>query len=106
MCGRETPTCLHAAEVSPPGQRVDLLRRASDAAPTDPEPRQRLVQALVASGQAVQAAAEAAALAEMHQRLGDRASALAAIDQARRLDPWNSGLQALRDALGAGLEDA
>jgi tetratricopeptide (TPR) repeat protein len=92
---------LAAAELSPWAGRIELLRRAVEAAPGDPEPRRRLVQALVAGGQAVAAAAEAAALAELLQASADSAGALAAIEQARRLDPWNPGLQALRDALAA-----
>jgi tetratricopeptide (TPR) repeat protein len=95
---------LAAADLSPWGPRVDVLRRAIEAAPADPEPRRRLVGALVNGGQAVQAAAEAAALAELLQQAGDRAGALAAIEHARRLDPWNPGLQALREALAAGHE--
>ena len=95
---------LGAADFSPWAARIDVLRRAVEVAPDDPEPRRRLVGALVTGGQAVQAAAEAAALAELLQLAGDRAGALAAIEQARRLDPWNPGLQALREALVAGHE--
>jgi tetratricopeptide (TPR) repeat protein len=90
---------LAAAELSPPPARADLLRRAIAAAPERAEPRRRLVQVLVATGQAAIASAEAIALSELLLSQGDRAGALEAVEQARRLDPWNPGLQALRDAL-------
>src|SRR6185503_8113373 len=59
---------LAAADLSPWAARVEVLRRAIEVAPEDPEPRRRLVGALVTGGQAVQAAAEAAALAELLQQ--------------------------------------
>jgi tetratricopeptide (TPR) repeat protein len=90
---------LSAAELSPPPARVELLRRAIGAAPEQAEPRRRLVQALISAGQAALAAAEAVSLSELLLGQGDRQGALAAVEQARRLDPWNPGLQALRDAL-------
>jgi hypothetical protein len=89
---------LSAAELSPWGQRFELLRRAISVAPDDPEPRHRLVAALVASGQASAAAAAAAELAELLHRVGDTGGALEALRQARRLDPWNAGLVALEQA--------
>jgi tetratricopeptide (TPR) repeat protein len=95
---------VRAAALSPLPGRVELLRRAIDAAPEHVAPRERLIQALVGSGQAVQAAAESAALAEVLAAAGDRTGALTAIDQARKLDPWNPGLQTLREAL-AGQPD-
>jgi tetratricopeptide (TPR) repeat protein len=92
---------LSAAELAPWGQRVELLNEAITGHPTEPEPRRRLVSALVSSGQASQAAAAAAELAELLEASGDRVGAIAAIEQARRLDPWNAGLAALSEALRA-----
>ena len=92
---------LSAAELAPWGQRVELLNEAIASHPAEPEPRRRLVSALVSSGQASQAAAAAAELAELLEASGDRAGAIAAIEQARRLDPWNAGLAALFEALRA-----
>jgi cytochrome c-type biogenesis protein CcmH/NrfG len=80
---------------------VELLKEAIASHPAEPEPRRRLVSALVSSGQASQAAAAAAELAELLEASGDRAGAIAAIEQARRLDPWNAGLAALFEALRA-----
>jgi hypothetical protein len=57
------------------------------------------VQALVSVGQVALAVAETVSLSELLLGQGDRQGALAAVEQARRLDPWNPGLQALRDAL-------
>ncbi|HEY3079503.1 MAG TPA: tetratricopeptide repeat protein [Chloroflexota bacterium] len=90
---------LAAAELSPPPARTELFRRAISAAPDEAEPRRRLVQALVSVGQVALAVAETVSLSELLLGQGDREGALAAVEQARRLDPWNPGLQALRDAL-------
>jgi hypothetical protein len=59
------------------------------------------VSALVSAGQMSQAAAAAAELAELLNGAGDQAGALAALEQARKLDPWNEGLRALYEALRA-----
>jgi tetratricopeptide (TPR) repeat protein len=98
--GAAVSALLAAADLSAGSVRVEILRRAIALASTDPEPRRRLVHALVGSGQVGLAGGEAAQLAELLLRQGDRDGAGVALDDARRLDPWNPALAALREALG------
>jgi tetratricopeptide (TPR) repeat protein len=101
--GAPLSALLGAADTSPASTRVDLLRRAITLAPEDPEPRRRLVTALVASGQASLAAGEAAQVAQLLLAGGDREGAGRALEEARRLDPWNPAIATLREALeGSG----
>jgi hypothetical protein len=98
--GAAVAALLAAADFSAGSARVEIFRRAIALSSTDPEPRRRLVQALVASGQVGLAGGEAAQLAELLLGQGDREGAGAALEEARRLDPWNPALAALREALG------